>query len=472
MTQQVSKRALRRQLPPGPRRPALWGLIGTWSRPGAGPIKLMRRYGRRVTIQLPWQPPFVMISDPDEIKEVFTLPPDVAHPGRGARILEPVLGANSLILLDEDPHLEHRRLLLPAFHGDRMKMLIELMRELTDRELERWPAEEEIALHPRLQSLTLEVILRTVFGLQEGQRLDQLRAVLKGILAMADDPLSIMLPTAEKYLFWTPRMRRFLSLRERARKLIYAEIHDRRTEADAGRADPEAVDVLAMMLAAEHQDGSPMSDAEIHDELMTALVAGHETTASQLTWLFMHLAREPRIVGELTAEIEGCSGDSYLTATIQEILRLRPVLPNVEPRYLVKPATVGGWDYPAGVALMVTPYMTHHNPEIYPDPFAFKPERFLRTSPGTYTWIPFGGGRRRCLGASFALQEMKVVVPEVLRQFEIRPAEHRSERTVRTVRRSITVSPSEGGAVVLTRRPNLRMPPPSPPAGDVVAVAT
>ncbi len=460
MLHTASKRELRKQLPPGPNRPAIWGLMGTWFRPGAGPVRLMRKYGRRVTIQMPWQPPFVLLSDPEDIKQVFTLPPDVAHPGRGARILEPVLGANSLILLDEDPHLEHRRLLLPAFHGDRMKMLIELMRELTDRELDSWPLDQPIQLHPRLQSLTLEVILRAVFGLEEGERLDQLRAVLRGILEMADDPLSIILPTAEKYLFWLPRMRRFLALRARSRALIYAEISDRRAAIEEGRADPDAVDVLAMMLAARHEDGSPMSDVEIHDELMTALVAGHETTASQLTWLFMHLAREPRITERLVSEIESGDGDAYLTATIQEILRLRPVLPNVEPRYLVKPATVGGWDYPAGVALMVTPYMTHHDPEIYPDPFIFRPERFLGVTPGTYTWIPFGGGRRRCLGASFALQEMKVVIPEVLKRFKLEPGQDRPELTVR---RSITVSPSNGGLVVLAARE------PSPVVASVVA---
>jgi cytochrome P450 len=447
MSQAVSRRDLRRQLPPGPKRLPIWGLIGTWSRPGAGPIRMMRKYGRRVTIQLPWQPPFVLLSDPDEIKEVFRLPPDVAHPGSGAKILEPVLGSNSLILLDEAPHLEHRRLLLPAFHGDRMKMLVELMRELTDRELNRWPTDEPIELHPRLQSLTLEVILRAVFGMEEGERLDQLRTVVRGILEMAEDPLSIILPTAEKYLFWMPRMRRFLKLRARSRALIHAEIEERRAAVENGTADPDAVDVLAMMLAATHEDGSPMSDVEIHDELMTALVAGHETTASQLTWLFMHLAREPRVVRELRTEIAAGAGDRYLTATINEILRLRPVLPNVEPRYLVKPATVGGWDYPAGVSLMVTPHMTHHDPEIYPDPFAFKPERFLDENPGTYTWIPFGGGRRRCLGAAFALQEMKVVVPEVLERFHLEPGLDRPERTVR---RSITVSPSDGGRVILS----------------------
>ncbi len=444
-----SKRELLTQLPPGPRSPAFVQLIGTWARPGTSLIWLRRKFGRTVTVNIPFQPPFVMISDPAAVKEIFQLAPDVAHPGQGARVLEPVLGRFSLILLDEDPHLEHRRLLLPAFHGDRMKLLIGLMRELTDAELDRWPTDEPVALHEHLQALTLEVILRAVFGLEEGRRLDELREAVRGILALADRPLSIILPVAERYLSWVPTMRQFRRLRAEARRLIFDEIHDRRAAIANGSADPDAHDVLAMMLAATHEDGSPMSDQEIHDELMTALVAGHETTASQLAWTFMHLARDARVQNELAAELDAGEGDAYLTATINESLRLRPVLPQVEPRVLKQPATVGGFDYPAGVALIPVPYMLHHDAEIYPEPFAFKPERFLENNPGTYTWIPFGGGRRRCLGAAFALQEMKIVVSEVVRRYTLEPGVPHWERTVR---RSITVSPKDGSTVILRDR--------------------
>jgi hypothetical protein len=410
---------------------------------------LLRRFGRTVTINIPSQPPFVIIADPAAVKEIFQLAPDVAHPGHGARVLEPVLGRYSLILLDEDSHLEHRRLLLPAFHGDRMKLLIGLMRELTDAELDTWPTDAPVALHPHLQALTLEVILRAVFGLEEGQRLNDLRDAVRGILALADHPLSIVLPIAERYLSWVPTMRQFRRLRGEARRLIFEEIHDRRMAIENGSANPDAHDVLAMMLAATHEDGSPMSDQEIHDELMTALVAGHETTASQLAWTFMHLARDPRVQARLAAEVDARESDAYLTATINESLRLRPVLPQTEPRYLKAPVRVGGFDYPAGVALLASPYMLHHDPEIYPEPFAFKPERFLDASPGTYTWIPFGGGRRRCLGAAFALQEMKIVIAEALRRFTLEPAAPALERTVR---RSITVSPKHGATVILRAR--------------------
>ena len=449
MQSRRSKRELLNQLPPGPPLPPSLQLLGTWLRPGMSMVTLMRRYGRRVTANIPFQPPLVMISDPEEVKEIFKLPPDVAHPGQGARILEPILGSYSLILLDEDLHLEHRRLLLPAFHGDRMKLLVDLMRELTDAELDSWPTDTPVSLHPHLQALTLEVILRAVFGMEKGPRLDDLRETLTGILALADRPLSIILPVADRYLGWWPTMREFKRLRARARRLIFDEIRDRRSAVERGAADPQARDVLAMMLAARHEDGSAMSDQEMHDELMTALVAGHETTASQLAWTFMHLARDRRVSARLTEELEANQGDEYLTATINESLRLRPVLPQVEPRYLKKPATVGGFTYPAGVALIPAPYMLHHDPEVYPEPFAFRPERFLGSNPGTYTWIPFGGGRRRCLGAAFALQEMKIVVGEVMRRFELEPAQAKGERSIR---RSITVSPREGGTVILRRR--------------------
>jgi cytochrome P450 len=449
MQSKVPKRELMRQLPPGPPLPSFMQLLGTWLRPGMSMVALSRRYGRRVTVNIPFQPPLVMISEPDEVKEIFKLAPDVAHPGQGARVLEPILGRYSLILLDEDLHLEHRRLLLPAFHGDRMKLLVDLMRELTDAELDTWPIDTPVSLHPHLQALTLEVILRAVFGMEKGPRLDDLRETLTGILALADRPLSIVLPVADRYLGWWPTMRQFRRLRARSRRLIIDEIHDRRAAIERGVADPEARDVLAMMLAATHEDGSPMSDQEMHDELMTALVAGHETTASQLAWTFMHLAREPRIAARLTAEVDSGEGDAYLVATINESLRLRPVLPQVEPRYLKAPVTIGDFQYPAGVALIPTPYMLHHDPEVYPEPFTFKPERFVDQNPGTYTWIPFGGGRRRCLGAAFALQEMKIVVSEVMRRFTVEPATPAPEPSIR---RSITISPKLGSTVVLRDR--------------------
>jgi cytochrome P450 len=439
----VSNRDLRDALPPGPRAPAAMQLIATWKRPAASLERLRQRYGKRITVQLPFQPPFVILSDPDEIKELFMAPPDVLHPGEGARVLEPLIGRNSVILLDENAHLEQRKLLLPAFHGEKMQLLTGVMTELTQREVAAWPREQPVALHPALQRLTLEIILRAVFGLEQGERLDALRDLLTEVLVFSESPLSVM-PAARRFARWLGPMKRFDEVGRRTDALIFDLIGERRAQPDSGRGD-----VLAMLLQARHEDGSEMSPQELRDELMTALVAGHETTASQLAWAFERLARDPRVTQQLVQELESGEGDGYLSATITEILRLRPVLPNAEPRLTKRPVKIGEIEYPAGVALLASTFLVHHDPDIYPDPYSFRPERFLDQSPGTYSWIPFGGGRRRCLGASFALQEMKIVMREVFRRYELEPA---SDRREQTARRSITFSPTRGATVILHDR--------------------
>jgi cytochrome P450 len=287
------------KLPPGPSAPVTLQTIGWWTRPTSYLERLRDRYGPRFTMRLLGQPPFVVLSDPEDLRELFTAPPDVLHPGEGARLLEPVVGANSVILLDEAPHLEQRRLLLPAFHGDRMQRLTGLMAELTERELASWPVGEPVALHPRLQRLTLEIILRAVFGLDEGARLEGLRDRLTAILSFGDSPLSL-LPAAQRVLRGRGRFGRFERDRAEVDRELYALMAERRREA----ADRD--DVLAMLLGAEHADGSPMTDAEIRDELLTALVAGHETTASSLAFAFEQLARAPEAQSRLAAAGRCC----------------------------------------------------------------------------------------------------------------------------------------------------------------------
>jgi cytochrome P450 len=385
----VRKRDL---LPPGPKTPSVIQMVATWTRPAGSLDRLRRRYGRRFAVRLPFQPPFVMLSDPDDIKELFTAPPDAVHPGEGAKVLEPLVGRNSLILLDEDVHLEQRKLMLPAFHGEKMRRLTETITELAEREVASWPRGRPIALHPRLQALTLEIILRAVFGLQPGARLSELRDSLTGVLAFSENPLSLV-PTLQRVAGWTPPMRTFASLTRRSHELMSELVAERRKAEQAGEDGGD--DILAMLLEARHEDDSPMSAAELRDELMTAVVAGHETTASQLAWAFERLAREPAVTARLSADLDAGEGDRYLTATINEILRHRPVLPNAEPRLTKRPVTIGGFEYPAGVSLVASAYLVHHDSEIYPEPYAFRPERFLDRPPGTYTWIPFGGGRRR-----------------------------------------------------------------------------
>jgi cytochrome P450 len=428
-------------LPPGPRMPALLQTLGMWSRPTSFVENARRRYGTPFTVRMIGQPPMVMIADPEEIKQVFMAPPDVLHPGEGARILEPVVGPNSVILLDEAPHLEQRKLMLPAFHGEKMQSLSGLMEELTERELADWPTGAPTPLHPRLQRLTLEIILRAVFGLEQGARLDSLRDLLTRILAFGESPLSL-LPPPPRFLWRFGPARDLDRATRQADELIYALIEERRAH-----GEDQGEDVLSMLLGAAHEDGSPMSAQEIRDELMTALVAGHETTASQLAWTFERLAREPAVLERLQAEIDAGEQDEYLTATIHEVMRLRPVIPNAEPRLVKRPTRIGARTYPAGVSLFAAAYLMQHDPDIYPDPYAFKPERFLGTTPGTYTWIPFGGGRRRCLGASFATLEMKIVLRAALSRFALTGTGRERIR-----RRSITLSPARGCTVVLTPR--------------------
>jgi cytochrome P450 len=398
------------------------------------------RFGKRFTMRLLAAPPFVILSDPNDVKQVFTAPAEVLHPGEGARILEPVIGRNSVILLDEDAHLAQRRLMLPAFHGEQVGRLTKLMAEVAAAEVERWPRDEPVALHPRLQALTLEVILRTVFGLDEGARLERLREGLTDVLAIGVSPVSL-LPMLQRDIGRFSPWRRFVRTRAAVDAELFALIDERR--ADATERD----DVLSLLLAARHEDGSPMNPQELRDELMTLLVAGHETTASELAFAFERLVRNPAVLERLTEEIGGGDGEAYLTATVQETLRRRPVLPNAAPRLIMEEIEVGGWRYPKGACLVAHAYLIHHDPAIYPDPYAFRPERFLDQSPGTYTWIPFGGGRRRCLGATFAMVEMKVVLRAVLERAQPRLAG--DGRLEISRRRAITLSPRDGAQVVL-----------------------
>ena len=419
--------------------------VAWWNRTVPFLERCRERYGKRFTMRLLQTPPFVHHSEPEHLREIFTAPPEVLHPGQGARILEPVVGANSVILLDERPHLSQRKLMLPAFHGEKMRALSGLVEEVAEREVARWPNDEPLALHPRLQALTLEVILRAVFGLDAGERLDALRNRLAGILEYGARPSS-MLPMFQRGNRW----RQFAEARGEADALIYQTIDERRAN---GGEDGD--DILAMLLSARHEDGSPMSPVELRDELMTLLVAGHETTASELAWAFERLTRTPDVLERLTAEIDSGDGDAYVTATVYETLRRRPVLPNAAPRLVMEPIEVGGWRYEPGVCLIADSYLLHHDPDVYPDPYAFRPERFLDEQPGTYTWIPFGGGRRRCLGASFAMLEMKIVLRAVLAQNELAPAAPGEEGARR---RSITLSPRAGSRAVLRPRRESRVP--------------
>ncbi len=399
------------------------------------------RYGDMYTLRIAFQGVWVVLADPEAIKQVFTGDPRVYHAGEGNQeIFEPLLGPNSLMVLDEKRHMSQRRLLLPPFHGKRMKTYNQAMSELAEREIESWPTGVPYKLRPRMLALTLDIILRTVFGVREGEELDELRDALRDYLEMLSQPrqilpLLIVGPQRMRHLPWIKHRL------DRVNRLIYREIAERRRAEDVAERD----DVLSMMIGATHEDGSPMSDEEIRDQLMTLLMAGHETTATSLAWAVERLARHPDKLERLRAEVEE-GREEYLTATIQETLRLRPVITLV-PRLLTEPVEIGGYELPAGVSAAPCIYLAHRNPEVYPEPQRFLPERFLENPPGTYNWIPFGGGVRRCLGASFAQFEMAVVLKELVRRHQIRPANPKPERILR---RTVTDNPSRDAEVILS----------------------
>jgi len=428
-------------LPPGPSSIPL-NLLGWTARPIPFMERCRRRYGERFTVDLgPPEGKWIFITRPDEIREVFTAPADVLHPGEGARVLEPIVGPRSVLLLDEREHLAQRKLMLPAFHGERMRALVGVMEEVAAQEVAAWRPDETFTLHERTQALTLEVILRAVFGLAAGPRLDELRGTLKRLLDLGASPLTL-LPPFRRRLGPLTTWARFVDVRERADELILALVDERR------RAGEETDDVLSMLLAARDEDGQPMTDRELRDELVTLLVAGHETTASELSWGFEQLVRAPEVLERVTrAAVE--DDEAYLEASVKEILRRRPVLPIAQPRRIKQPVEIGGREYPAGPAFAAGIYLVHHDARIYPDPYAFRPERFLDGSPGTYSWIPFGGGVRRCLGASFAQLEMRIALRAILAEVEVASALAGREGVGR---RSITLSPRRGTPISVRRR--------------------
>ena len=396
------------------------------------------RFGETFSLRLLHEHPWVMVSNPEHVREVFTADPSVFHAGEGNRILLPVLGENSLLLLDDRPHLRQRKLLLAPFHGTRMQGYAELMARIAGEEIEAWPAGVAYPLRPRMQAITLEIILRAVFGLDAPERLGPLRERLRRMLDVLTSPamLGVIVLGPERIA----RVGPFRRLLEGVDELIYAEIGQRRGAADLDQRS----DILSLLLDARDDDGRPMSDGELRDELVTLLVAGHETTATALAWAVERLARHPDKLARLTEEVHA-GETAYLDAVVAETLRLRPVI-SLVARRLTQPAQIAGLSLPAGVAVTPSIYLMHRRPEIYPEPEAFRPERFLGSAPGTYTWIPFGGGVRRCIGAAFAQFEMRVVLAELVRRRTVRPVRPEAEPVLR---RAITETPRYDAAVVL-----------------------
>jgi cytochrome P450 family 135 len=423
-------------LPPGPPYPRALQTLGWGFRPGPFMERCQERYGDMFRLKVASEGTWVFVTHPDAVKQIFTGDPRLLHAGEGNKVLGPLLGKNSVLLLDEDPHMRERKLMLPPFHGERMRAYRDTMTAVTEAELERWPEGDPLELWPRMQSITLEVIIRTVFGVSDAERLAALRTALRALLDWGTDVRLILVIALLGGPERLERLGAYTRTRDRADSLLYEEIRARRAAPDLEERD----DVLSMLLQARYEDGRGMSDEELRDELMTLLVAGHETTATALAWAIERLVRHPEMLDRLA------SGDEdYLDAVVKETLRLRPVLP-ICIRRLTEPMEIGGRELPAGVGAAPCIYLMHRRPDIYPEPRRFRPERFLEQPAGTYTWIPFGGGVRRCLGATFAVFEMKVVLQTIAARLRLAPADPRAERITR---RMITLVPARGTEVVV-----------------------
>jgi cytochrome P450 len=424
-------------LPPGPAAPPLVQTLRWLVRPIAFLESCRRAIGPSFSVTfLGFQTPMVMITDPEAIRALYSEREHGLPPGRSIT-LEPIMGPESVLLLEGAPHLQRRKMMLPPFHGERMRAYEPVVREIAADDIATWPRGQAFPLHPRMQGITLEVILRAVFGVTDPERRRRLSETLPRLL---DETSSAGL----QFRFMLSRrtgkgdpLRNLRALAAEVDELLYAEISERRQRQAHGE------DILSLFMEARFDDGSAMSDKELRDQLVTLLLAGHETTATALAWTFDLLVRHPAALARLTDEVTGADGGPYLRAVIQESLRLRPVIP-LAGRRLNKDLEADGRTLPPGTDVTPAIWLTHTRPDLYPEPYAFRPERFLEEAPTTYGWVPFGGGVRRCLGASFAELEMRVVLEEVLRSRVLTAAGSGAERVTR---RNITFSPRSGTLV-------------------------
>jgi cytochrome P450 len=427
-------------LPPGPRSPQTIQSIGFLTRN----IPMMRRarakYGKMFSIKLLGFPNFVIISDPDLIKQTLTEKPDILHAGSGSP-LGAVLGANSLLAIDEDIHLRQRRILLPPFHGERMQAYSGAFKQIADEEMDTWKTGEPIRTLEPMQRITLRAILQTVFGAHDEslKRLEYLvpRAVELGtrvvLLRFAQRDLGPRSPWGE-----------FLRVRAESDEILDELMEEARRDPNLA----ERTDVMSLLVQATHEDGTPMSDEEIRDQLMTMMIAGHETTAGTLAWAVERLSRNPEVLGRLTESVRAGETE-YLGAVFDETLRIRPTVSLAVRSVQKKPYVLGGYELPVETRIGSNPALTHFDPNLFDNPLEYRPERFLDARPSNYAYIPFGGGVRRCIGAAFAKMEFNAVMERMLDRFDIEPT---TEKFEPWGFRSITFAPGNGGLATFNPR--------------------
>lgn len=441
----------RAKLPPGPRMPSALQAVGWAERPLPFMERCHERYGDIFTMRIRHAGTWVFLCDPEDIKRVFTADSATLGVGEANSLLGPILGSRSVMLLEEPEHMAHRRRMLPSFHGKLMERYAASTTAVTREEIERWPLGKPFELWPRMQEITLAVIMRAVFGELDTDHLRRLHQQLRALTEWMNNPLRLTLLAAVGPRSMV-RNRSFRALMGAVEAAVLEEVHRRRAE----RGARERADIVAMLEQAHREDGSPLSEQELRDELITLLVDG--PTSTSLAWVFERLLRHPEMLARLRAEVRADAGELYMDAVLKETLRLCPPVPIVVRR-LLEPMSLGGYIVPAGATVAPCVYLVHRRSEIYPQPQRFLPERFLEQPAGTYTWIPFGGGVRRCLAASFALLEMKRVLQTVLCEVELRPVERRSERVARS---SIAFVPDRRALVIAVRRAPTKTASPQP----------
>jgi cytochrome P450 len=427
-------------LPPGPRMPRALQAIGWTQRPLPFLERCQHRYGDAFTLRIMHWGDWVILADPADVKKVFTggaaVGVDIANP-----LLGPVLGPRSVMLLEEPEHMTRRKLMLPSFHGRSVAASAEAMAEVAGRAVSEWPVGEPFALWPRMQDITLDVVMRSVFGPDPEPRLVPLRERLRTLTTWMNEPRNLALLA----LAGPDRVAASRGYREAMEPVEEAVMEEVRRR----RAEPDREDVVSMLVYARYEDGSTLSDGDLRDELVTLLSDG--PTSTSLSWAFERMLRNPEVLER--ARADALDGDgTYLDAVVKETLRLRPPVP-VVVRRLLEPMRLAGYDLPAGTTVAPCIHLIHRSARYYEQPRRFRPERFLEAPPGTYTWIPFGGGVRRCLAASFAEMEMKRVLSVVLSQVELRSAARRDERARRG---AISFSPDQSGLVIAEPRVNGR----------------
>lgn len=447
-------------LPAGPNLPSFLQMMQWVADPFGFLDTCAQRYGDNFTLRLRGSEPFVVVSNPQDIQAILTADATDYDGGKGNELLKPLVGENSILLLDGPRHKRQRKLLMPPFHGERMRGYAQIIIDLAQQVAGQWQPGKPFIVRDAMQNITLQVIMQAVFGLRDGDRYRQLKPLLAGLLNMTGSPLRSSMVFFEFLQLdrpWSP-WGRMMQRKQRIETLLQAEIDERRASGDLDRED-----VLSLMMAARDEAGEPMSDAELRDELLTLLFAGHETTATALAWAFYWIHKLPDVRSQLRQELASLGENPdptaiarlpYLSAVCNETLRIYPVAFITFPRIAKVPVTVGGRNYDPGTALVPCIYLVHHREDLYPHPQQFQPERFLNRQYSPYELLPFGGGSRRCIGYALAQMEMKLVIATLVSQYDLELVD---SKPIKPQRRGVTVAPAGGVKLVMKKQRSPRV---------------